>query len=63
MVCPAINPFRGLLSLAGSVVLLSPLWGADVPEVAAQRLEGRIQVDGVLNEPAWRGSPEIANFI
>jgi len=37
--------------------------GGDVPAVAARRLEGRILVDGVLSETAWRTEPEIATFI
>lgn len=33
------------------------------PIVAARRLEGRIQIDGSLSEPAWRTAPDIENFI
>jgi hypothetical protein len=63
MVCQVPNLIRGLLTLAAGVTILSPLWGADVPEVAARRLDGKIQVDGVLNEAAWRGNPDIGNFV
>ena len=36
---------------------------AEVPRVAARRLAGEIQIDGVLNEAAWRADPGIAGFI
>jgi hypothetical protein len=35
----------------------------DAPSVAARRLEGKIQVDGSLSEPAWRTEPSIPRFI
>jgi hypothetical protein len=37
--------------------------GTDVPSVAARRLEGQIQIDGLLSEPAWRTEPDIADFV
>jgi hypothetical protein len=43
-------------------ILSLPLAAADGPEVAVRRLSGKIQVDGVLNEPAWRESPAIQEF-
>jgi hypothetical protein len=35
----------------------------DVPRAAARRLEGKIQIDGVLSEPAWQTAPDIAGFV
>ncbi len=55
--------FCGLLTWTTGLFLSLPLRGADVLEVAARRLEGRIQLDGALNDPAWRGNPGIANFV
>jgi len=34
-----------------------------LPELKAQRLVGPIQIDGQLNEPAWKGEPAQARFI
>ena len=36
---------------------------ADVPRVVARRLVGEIQIDGVLDEAAWRTEPGIAGFV
>lgn len=36
---------------------------AEVPSVAARRLEGQLQIDGLLTEPAWRAEPDIATFV
>lgn len=63
MVPSGISVFRGLVTLAASASFFSPLWGADAPEVAAHRLDGKIQVDGVLNESAWRRNPGIADLV
>ncbi len=38
------------------------LYGAEAPSVAVRQLEGKITVDGRLDEPAWRGAPDIAGF-
>lgn len=42
---------------------LLPLGAAGGPEAAVRRLSGKIQVDGVLNEPVWRESPAIDGFV
>ena len=36
---------------------------AEVPRVVARRLVGEIQIDGVLDEAAWRTDPGIAGFV
>ena len=41
----------------------SPLQAADVREAAVHRVTGKIQIDGILNEPAWRENPNIGDFI
>ncbi len=63
MISFAINCVRGFLVLAAIIILSAPLLGADVPETGVWRLEGRVQIDGALTEPAWQGSPDIANFV
>ena len=56
----------GLLSMAvicGSEFAWAQDRAGDVPRVVARRLEGEIQVDGSLNEAAWRTAPDIAGFV
>ena len=56
----------GVLSMAvicGSEVAWAQDRAGDVPRVVARRLEGEIQVDGSLNEAAWRTAPDIAGFV
>ncbi len=56
----------GVLSMAvicGSDVAWAQDRAGDVPRVVARRLEGEIQVDGSLNEAAWRTAPDIAGFV
>jgi hypothetical protein len=37
--------------------------GDNPPTAAAARFDGRIKVDGVLDEPAWTAAPEIGEFL
>lgn len=53
---------RCFLAAAAGIMFCLPMGAADLPEVAARRLEGRIQVDGLLAEAAWKREPDIANF-
>ena len=53
----------GAFILAAVAMSLSPLRAADVSDVVASRITSRIQVDGVLDEPAWQGSPSIDNLV
>ena len=56
----------GILSMAvicGSEFAWAQDRAGDVPRVVARRLEGEIQVDGSLNEAAWRTAPDIAGFV
>ena len=53
----------GAFILAAVVMFLSPLWAADVSDVVASRITSMIQVDGVLDEPAWQGNPSISNLV
>ena len=39
------------------------LRAADVRQAAVQRVTGKIQVDGLLNEPVWRDNPNIGDFV
>jgi len=59
----------GVLSMA-VICGSGPAWAqgdrsraGDVPSTTARRLEGEIQVDGSLNEAAWRTAPDIAGFV
>ena len=52
-----------LASLIVGTVLLCPLWAADAREAAVHRATGRIQVDGILNEPVWRDTSDIGEFV
>ena len=53
----------GAFRLAAVVMFLSPLWAADVSDVVASRITSMIQVDGVLDEPAWQANPSISNLV
>lgn len=53
----------GTFTLAAVILLISPLWAADVSDVVAYRINSKIQLDGVLNEPAWQGNPSISNLV
>jgi len=56
----------GVLSMA-VICGSEPAWAqdraGDVPRAAARRLEGKIQIDGSLSEPAWQAAPDIAGFV
>jgi hypothetical protein len=39
------------------------LQAADVRQAAVHRVAGKIQVDGILNEPEWRDNPNIGDFV
>jgi hypothetical protein len=43
-------------------LLLLPLVAAEDLEIKVPPLSGKIQIDGILNEAAWQGSPSIANL-
>jgi hypothetical protein len=55
LICASVAFVTGLQS--------SPLRAADVRQAAVQRVTGKIQVDGILNEAVWRDSPNIGDFI
>ncbi len=58
-----VIPLRRLPELILAIVLYSPLWAADVPDVVARRISGKIQVDGVLGESIWQDIPAISDFV
>ena len=53
--------FGVLLSL--TFFSISPSWAAESQQITAQPAETKIQIDGLLSEPVWQGSPAIDNFI
>jgi hypothetical protein len=48
--------------LGAGGALLPPARSAGVPEAVARRLEGKVQIDGLLQEAAWQREPDIADF-
>ena len=51
-----------LLSLALIGASPSPAEGLDRPRVEATRLEGKLEIDGALDEPAWARATPIRDF-
>ena len=50
--------------LAGlGVFLLQPLFAAEDYSVAVRRISEKIQIDGILSEPAWQESPSAVNLV
>lgn len=47
---------------AYSGVLLAPVFGEESSSAAVRRVSGKIQIDGVLDDPAWQESPSIDNL-
>jgi hypothetical protein len=45
------------MQVALGALFLLPLLGADEYKAEVRRLSGKIQVDGILDEPAWQESP------
>ncbi len=63
MLDPKLVISRCIPNLAAAVIFFSPLWAAEVPETVARRVSGRIQIDGILSESVWQGTPAIGNFV
>jgi hypothetical protein len=56
------------LARASAFLLVTALsgaaaWAQDAPDVVARRVEGKIRIDGILTEAAWRAAPDIPGFI
>jgi hypothetical protein len=54
---------HGLLASSTIAVVIWPLWAADVPEVAARRVDSKIQIDGVLSETPWQDKSGIGDLV
>jgi hypothetical protein len=54
---------RCLLGWVLYFVFILPLGAADVSSLTALRVTGKIQVDGVMNEPVWQESPAISELV
>ena len=48
--------------LINASVLLPPIFADEDQKIKVRPLSGKIQVDGILNEAAWRESPSISNL-
>jgi hypothetical protein len=68
MRCKLSNRLIQIVFLCAPVAFVSglhpsPLRAADVRQAAVQRVTGKIQVDGILNEAEWRDNPGIGDLI
>ena len=63
LVVTRVRFVRRAVGLAVVLLVLSPAQAADVPELVAHRVAGKIQVDGVLSENVWKLYPAISNLV
>jgi hypothetical protein len=54
---------RAAIFLGLSMFFLQPLFPAEDYSVAIRRISEKIQIDGILSEPAWQESPGITQFV
>lgn len=59
----ATHPLRRMVSAAFIVLAVTaasmvPAPAADLPEVRIRQVSGRIQIDGILNDPEWSRQPD-----
>ncbi len=51
-----------LVAISWNAFFVPALSAADDPSAVLTEISGKIQIDGILNDPAWKNSPVIANF-
>ena len=54
---------EAFILVALKTALLMPAIAADLPEVRIRQASGKIQVDGVLDEPSWQEPPSAIDLI
>ncbi|MBN2242435.1 MAG: carbohydrate binding family 9 domain-containing protein [Acidobacteria bacterium] len=50
--------FAAFIFLAANIASLLPALAADLPEVRVKEASGRIQIDGILDDPEWGRQPD-----